>query len=191
MKWNKYFFTICFAFIASQSFAQGTLGVKGGLTFNTIKSHLSSENLNGWEAGLYSKARISDKFYFQPEIDYAIRGGKMSFGDSSFTVTMQTVNVRFIGIYNITEWFYVGAGPYFSYVLSAKENIEYVKPSYFSPFAVGLNFTAAFEIGLFTIALRYDDGLTLITRDADPEIEGNLLHDSKTRSLEVMLAVGF
>jgi hypothetical protein len=184
---------ICLVYfvLVFNAYSQASLGVRGGILYSHLKSPLTSENIIGWEAGIFSKADIGGGAFFQPELDYSEKGGKQFYNDSSFTLRMQYASLRILGGYNFTDWLFAGAGPYFSYLVKSKQDKEFVKPSYFSPLAFGLVFTAGVEIEPVTLALRYDSGLTLITTQSDPEVAGNVLQNSKTRAIQLSAAISF
>jgi hypothetical protein len=185
---------VCLVFFAAilKTYSQASIGVRGGILYGHLKSPLRSENIIGWEAGVFSKAEIGEGgAYFQPELDYSQKGGKQFYNDSSFVLRMQYASFRLLGIYNFTDWLFAGAGGYFSYLVKTDQDKEFVKPSYFSPLAAGLVFTGGVQIEAITLALRYDLGGTLITKQSDPEIAGNVLQDSKTRALQLTAGVSF
>jgi len=187
-------FVVCLLFCAAvlKTYSQAAIGVRGGVLYSHLKSPLHSENIIGWEAGVFSKAEIGEGgAYFQPELDYSEKGGKQFLHDSSFVLRMQYASVRLLGLYNFTEELFAGAGGYFSFLVKANQNKEFVKPSYFFPFAAGLVFTAGVQIKSVVLALRYDSGGTVITKQADPEVAGNALQDSKTRALQLTAGVSF
>ena len=185
---------ICLVFFAAvlKTYSQATVGVRGGILYSHLKSPLPAETLNGWEAGVFSKAEIGEgEVYFQPEIDYSAKGGKITYHDSTFVLRMQYASVRLLGVYNFTDWLYAGGGGYFSFLVKQEQDKEFVNPSYFFPFAVGVVFTAGVEIKFITLAVRYDSGLTVLTKQADPEIAGNALQDAKIKALQLTLGVSF
>jgi hypothetical protein len=186
-------FIICLLFFATivKSYSQASLGVRGGVLYAHLKSELPSENIIGWEAGIFSKAELGEGPFLQPELDYSQKGGKQTAGDSSFTLRMQYASFRLLGGYNFTEALFAAGGFYFSYLVKTEQDKEFVKPSYFSPLAAGAVATAGVQVSAFTFALRYDWGLTFITKQSDPEIAGNILQNSKTRAVQLTAGVSF
>jgi hypothetical protein len=186
-------FIVCLVFFAAifKSYSQASIGVRGGILYSHLKSPLPSEDIMGWEAGVFSKADLGGGAFFQPELDYSQKGGKQTYNDSSFTLKMQYASLRLLGGYNFTEALFAGAGPYVSYLVKTEQDKEFVKPSYFSPLAAGVVFTAGVQLSVVTLAVRYDSGLTLITAQSDPEIDGNVLQDSKTRAIQFTAGVSF
>jgi hypothetical protein len=180
-------------FLASfvKSYSQASLGVRGGVLYAHLESQLPSENIVGWEAGVFSKAELGEGPFLQPELDYSQKGGKQTLNDSTSTLRMQYVSFRLLGGYNFTDALFAGAGFYVSYLVKTTQDKEFVKPSYFSPLAAGAVATAGVQFSSLTLALRYDWGLTLITKQNDPEIAGNVLQNSKTRALQLTAGVSF
>jgi hypothetical protein len=190
----KKIFIVSLVFFAAalKTYSQASLGVRGGVLYCHLKTPLPSENIIGWEAGVFSKAELGEGgTYLQPELDYSQKGGKQSYNDSSFTLRMQYASFRLLGVYNFTERLFAGGGPYVSYLVKTKQDKEFVKPSYFSPLAAGVVFTAGVELLPVTLALRYDFGLTLITTEGDPEVAGNILQNSKTRAMQLTAGISF
>jgi hypothetical protein len=104
---------------------------------------------------------------------------------------IQYASLRLLGGYNFTEALFAAAGLYASYLVKTEQDKGFVKPSYFSPMAAGAIFAAGVQISAFTVALRYDAGLTLITKHSDPEISGNILQNSRTRAVQLTAGVSF
>jgi hypothetical protein len=183
--------SILFFAVVFKTYSQATVGFRGGVLYAHLKSPLPSENIIGWEAGVFSKAELGDGPFIQPELDYSQKGGKQTLNDSSFTLRMQYASLRLLGGYNFTDALFAGAGFYLSYLVKTEQDKEFIKPSYFSPLAAGAVTTAGVQFDAFTLALRYDWGLTLITKQNDPEMAGNILQDSKTRAVQLTAGVSF
>jgi hypothetical protein len=192
MKTLFFSFILLFAVVFKAN-SQASVGVRGGILYAHLKSELPSENIMGWEAGVYSKAELGEGPcpFIQPELDYSQKGGKQSYHDSTFTLKMQYASFRLLGGYNFTDNFFAGGGFYVSYLVKTEQDRQLVKPSYFSPLAAGAVVTTGVQLSLLTLALRYDWGLTLITKQNDPEIAGNALENSKTRALQFTIGVSF
>lgn len=184
---------ILLLFIGKLSFSQASLGLKAGAGIFSIQSELKSKSMFAWEAGFFSYADLSDKINLQPEIDFSDKGGEVSFADSSYTIHLQSANMRFIVSYLFNDHFSAGAGPYFSYMFMARQNKELVPKSWYSPFGVGLNVAASAYAGDWIFSIRYDKSLTLLTRDNDVEISKsfNPLKGSHVNGFSLVVCVGF
>jgi hypothetical protein len=187
---------ICLLFFVAviKTYPQASVGFRGGVLYAHLKSPLPSENIVGWEAGVFSKAELGDETggpFLQPELDYSQKGGKQTYNDSSFTLRMQYASFRLLGGYDFTDAFFGAAGFYVSYLFNTEQDKQFVKPSYFSPLAAGAVVTAGVQVSALTFAVRYDWGLTLITKQNDPEIAGNILQNSKTRAVQFTAGVSF
>ena len=184
---------ICLLFLTSifKTYSQATIGFRGGILYAHLKTPLPSENIMGWEGGIYSKAELGEGPFIEPELDYSQKGGKQTYHDTTFTLKMQYASLRLLGGYNFTDNLFAAGGFYVSYLVKTQQDVEVVRPSYFSPLAAGAVVTAGVQFSAFTLALRYDWGLTLITQQNDPEKADSPLKDSKTRAVQLTAGVSF
>lgn len=175
------------------AFSQASQGIKAGGGLFNIHSSIKSEAIPSWEAGFFSVADISEHVVLQPEIDYSNKGGKVSFDDTVYTIHLQSANVRFIVSYLFNERFSLGLGPCFSYMFHAQQNKTLIPGSWYSPFGVGFNGVAAVNAGLWIFSIRYDQSVTLLTRDGDVEISKsfNPLKSSHVNGISLVVCVGF
>ena len=190
----KNVFIVCLLFLAavSKAYPQASAGVRGGILYSHLKGPLPTSTITGWEVGVFSKAEIGEGgAYFQPEIDYSLKGGKVAYHDSSFVLRMQYASVRLLGIYNFTDWLYAGGGGFFSFLVKTDQDKEFVKPDYFFPFALGVVLTTGVQMSFVTLGVRYDSGLSVLTKQADPEVAGNALQNEKIKALQLTLGVSF
>lgn len=171
-----------------------TFGVKAGVAFPnmTISSGSTSVSFDAktsFYVGGTAEFAVSDVISIQPGLTFISKGTKLnnSFGfeDSEFGTTEKvTLNFNYLELpVNVLANFklngsgkiFVGAGPYFAYVLNAngkygsiKEDIKFGKDeSEFKRTDFGLNFLAGYQLnnGL-NIHAGYGLGLSSIT-DAD------------------------
>ena len=179
--------------ISETAFSQASAGFKAGGGLFNINSSFKSEALPSWEAGFFSVADISEHVILQPEIDYSDKGGKVTFEDTVCKVHLQSANVRIIVSYLFNDRFSLGAGPYFSYMFKASQSKVIVPKSWYSPFGVGFNAAASVNAGLWIFSVRYDQSLTLLTRDGDVEISKsvNPLKSSHVSGFSFVVCVGF
>ncbi len=179
--------------ISETAFSQASAGFKAGGGLFNINSALKSEALPSWEAGFFSVADISEHVILQPEIDYSDKGGKVTFEDTVCKVHLQSANVRIIVSYLFNDRFSLGAGPYFSYMFKASQSKVIVPKSWYSPFGVGFNAAASVNAGLWIFSVRYDQSLTLLTRDGDVEISKSInpLKSSHVSGFSLVVCVGF
>ena len=179
--------------ISETAFSQASAGFKAGGGLFNINSSFKSEALPSWEAGFFSVADISEHVILQPEIDYSDKGGKVTFEDTVCKVHLQSANVRIIVSYLFNDRFSLGAGPYFSYMFKASQSKVIVPKSWYSPFGVGFNAAASVNAGLWIFSVRYDQSLTLLTRDGDVEISKSInpLKSSHVSGFSLVVCVGF
>ncbi|MBK9541549.1 MAG: outer membrane beta-barrel protein [Bacteroidetes bacterium] len=179
--------------ISETAFSQASAGFKAGGGLFNINSSFKSEALPSWEAGFFSVADISEHVILQPEIDYSDKGGKVTFEDTVCNVHLQSANVRILVSYLFNDRFSLGAGPYFSYMFKASQSKVIVPKSWYSPFGVGFNAAASVNAGLWIFSVRYDQSLTLLTRDGDVEISKSInpLKSSHVSGFSLVVCVGF
>src|SRR5690242_13006664 len=147
MKTIFIYFLLFFAVIFKVH-SQASIGVRGGILYAHLKSELPSENIMGWEAGVFSKAELGEGPFLQPELDYSQKGGKQTYGDSSFTLKMQYASFRLLAGYNFTDNLFAGGGFYVSYLAKTEQDKQVIKPSYFSPLAAGAVVTAGVQLSV-------------------------------------------
>jgi hypothetical protein len=175
---------------SSVCFSQASMGVKiGGGLYNIsgIKSNYST----GYEGGFFSKAELGKKISLLVELDYSDKKSEVAVRDTSHTLELNFVNVRFSLSYDFSDHFFVAAGPSFSYVIEAKQSPKLIPASYFTHFAVGLDPCAGFETNRFLFLLRYEAGLTVLTLESTPEAAGNALTGTHFNGFKLVAGVKF
>lgn len=187
------FFVLMLAIIPDLAFPQASSGFKAGAGLFSIHNSFSNTQQFAWQAGFFSQADLSDHFTLQPELDYAERRNTMVAADSSVSLILRSVNLRFLGFYRFNDHFLIGAGPYFGYILQAKQSPVWIDKSWFNPFCLGLNAAATLQFYPVMFSLRYDTGLTLLTRDNATEVVKTLnpFNGSHTGGLELIVSFGF
>lgn len=109
-------------------------GLKAGINYGKTKSSESDYNkyidpVIGPHFGVFADICITEKFSVQPELLYSNVGFKIS-GNTDYMGYEYKGKLNYLSIpimakYNIKDGFYLEAGPYFGYLLSAKETEEF------------------------------------------------------------------
>ncbi|MFD0792281.1 porin family protein [Mucilaginibacter litoreus] len=132
---KKILLSICCAFAVSATFAQTpTVGIKGGLNLasltsssNTSSSSITTGTLTSFSAGIFVDFKAGSNWSVQPALLYTGKGAKESgeFDETNITIKAKInyLQLPLNFVYNVNSvagTFYIGAGPYLGYGLSAK-----------------------------------------------------------------------
>ena len=109
-----------------------TFGIEGGLNIATMdEQYYQNDNAYAYKAGLRLGAIVSipinENFYLEPGLFYAANGAKTSYNDGRYsgtsTLNINSLEIPLNVIYKFGEpgdnRFFVGAGPYIAYNISA------------------------------------------------------------------------
>lgn len=169
-------------------------GFKSGLNLSIFSTSINSDASMkpGFHLGLYMRTKISNKFWFRPEVYFSAQGQKdnyVTFNGSSSGTT--TTSVNYI---NVPLLFEAGGklklqfGPQFGFLLSAKEkgtidgdavndDLKDVMKKSDVSLAFGLGFDPAKNVNL---GVRYNLGLTQIFDVPDgvdfPKVSNRVFH---------------
>jgi hypothetical protein len=155
-------------------------GIKAGANFSTITGDDADdvETLIAFYAGFFYNVMISEMFSIQPELVYSGQGAKFKDSDNA-RLKLNYLNLSGILRYNTKSGFFVGTGPQFGILLSAKikdDNTtvdfkEFVKSTDFAwAFLLGYEFASGF--GLYG---RYNLGLANISEDSDGDVKNSVI----------------
>lgn len=110
-----------------------TYGAKAGLNYGKTKSSESDYNeyidpVFGPHFGAFADIGVSEKFSVQPELLYSPVGFKITNNSDymgyNYKGKLHYLSIPIMAKYNVKEGFFLEAGPYFGYLLSAKESEE-------------------------------------------------------------------
>jgi hypothetical protein len=128
----KKIFTLLLIHLSFFSFAQVSVGVKGGLNLSSIAvkndpsgDFLKKENIKtsvGFHAGVYLQVPLSAKFSLMPELQFTKRGFKYNESDPqpNTRVNLNYLELPVLLSYSPIEWLGVDLGPNAAYCVSAK-----------------------------------------------------------------------
>lgn len=175
--------------LAAGAQAQTTWGLKAGVTMPKINSSVKSEGLksttNFYVTG-FADITLSESFSIQPGLSYQGKGSKTEIidedGKIKSTINLSYLEIPVNAIYYIpagTGKFFIGAGPYAAYGLSAKvkmgkesEKIEWGKEDGFKRFDFGINTMVGYKLaGGFLINAGYGIGLMDMLHDNDSDVK--------------------
>ncbi|WP_207429344.1 porin family protein [Pedobacter sp. SYSU D00535] len=170
-------------FIAHAQLPSFDLGIKAGANLASLKGDVaSSENRLGYQAGVW--ARIGGLgFYVQPEAYLGSKGGKFEQEDQNFSgkVNFTTLDVPVlvgnkIGTNNFNIRFM--AGPIFSFLL--KEDVEKAATDFrgYRDQTIGAQLGAGVDLGNLAVDLRFEKGLSNISKSGQYDQKQNLWHFS-------------
>lgn len=190
-----------------------SFGLKAGVNYGKIKSSESAENdynnpVLGPLFGIVADIPIDEKFSVQPELLYFPAGYFFDYSADGFTSEykgkLNYLSIPIMGKYEVKDGFYLEAGPYISYLLSATEDVEtdfgeeyLIKSSesedvkeYFKSIDFGLGIGAGYEMesGLYFNA-RYIFGLADINNQDMTEYK--FYHSSQVNNNFFMMTLGF
>lgn len=187
-------------------------GIKGGLNLSQLyveQPTVKDESMKvGINLGVFGKIPISNFLAVQPEVLYSSAGSKITYGGSDLEniLGIQPGEVRFnlnyvqvpIALAVNLGPLNVHAGPYFSYLLSAKvkdlkssdlgsSDIGTLNTDDFNKMDYGVMFGVGFDVNAFTLGVRYNYGLREI---GNTGIAGQLTENSKNGVGQIYIGIG-
>jgi hypothetical protein len=157
------------------SFAQVSIGIKGGPNFANIDTEASPgenyENRTGWHLGAFAQFR-GEKIGFQPEILFSQQGSTLTYsGSPDLKANFSYVNIPLIVKLYTVAGINLQVGPQIGLLTSADYDDEDIKDE-----LKGTDFSLALGVGWdlpfgLTIDGRYNWGLSDIN---DSEVRGTL-----------------
>ncbi len=156
---KKIIFSFSFLLLGLISVTSQSFGVKAGYHNLIVSvevdvptgSESDSDGMSGFYVGVFGEFKISDKFFIQPEIQYA-RVSEDEFEINSLILPL-------LAKYYVVDKLSLQAGPLFDLILDRTGNLN--------SFGMGLAFGAAYDItDEFFVSSHYSAGLTNRTDDA-------------------------
>lgn len=183
---------IAFSFASK---AQTRLGFKGGVNFAnvTISSSgfsISPGSITSFHVGGVLESRLSDRIVVQPNLLFSQKGYSAEVsGFSSTKATLNYLELPVNFLYEASDYFTIGGGPYLGYALSGKSvsngvstDVEFGDGGQMKRADFGLNLTAGYEIldGLI-ISANYSFGLANISNEANSTAKNKVIGISITK----------
>jgi len=193
--------------VTSPVHCQIDLGIKAGLNNSTNVDNLETTNefendkeyRTGYHIGIVSNINLSEKFTINPEMLYSQKGYKnvsrvvytydaygnpLEYDESKYDVRLNYIVVPVLFGYEVVNNLYLYTGPEFGYLFNTNANFN-------NGFEFSLAGGTGYNIGRFTIELRYIHGLSSLTTDAQyTDIYGNPIDDPKFQNRLFQLSLG-
>lgn len=186
--------------IATFGFSQAQevkYGAKAGLNLATLSGDIEDLNSKiGFHIGAFAEIKFTEKFSFQPELLMSTQGAKYEYSESEIfggtefgfseesNLKLTYLNIPLMAKYYATSKFSLEVGPQIGFLVSAKEDYEYVETidgdvdysesedgidvkdnfksiDFGMNFGLGYNFTDNVSAGI-----RYNLGLSNILEDS-------------------------
>lgn len=185
---NKKLLFVFFVLLAftrgNNSFAQFSIGIKGGVNLSQLKTDFKTQSFGdnlqqsldtktGYVGGVY--VRFGKKFFIQPEFIFSAKGGSVNILKGGTTNSSQTVAIEYTNFdIPVLIGFKVGpirlnAGPMASFKVSDKGLDEALK-SYssnvsesFKNASYGYQAGGGVDLGALSLDLRYEGSLSEVT----------------------------
>jgi len=148
------------------------IGIKAGLNIYNIHYDTSPQDKSrtSFYAGLLGHIHINPHFGIQPEIVYSSQGSTDNFGGTNNSTCLGYINVPVMFQYFFDYGFRIQAGPQLGFLLSAKNVADGVSVDIKNQietvdFALGLGVSYVHVPSGFGVDLRYNYGLTDISKD--------------------------
>ena len=181
------------------SFGQVDIGLKEGLSINTITEGFSYSYSIGFNAGVLAKIPLKNKMYIQPEILYSVKGEhfpSLGFGGPASTGfhSAGTLNLNYLAVpllfgYRLVDKISIVAGPEFGFLLNANsyfDNSNHSVTSNFQNFDVGVDLGASYRLYKnFGIELRYYYGFKDLAKVTYTDPNGNPIESTTAGSNRV------
>ncbi|MFV7235983.1 MULTISPECIES: porin family protein [Flavobacterium] len=189
---KKYILTAVTVFVFALTNAQKVnFGAKAGLNVANLTGYFpDSSPLIGFNAGIFTEIKITDKFAVQPELLFSTQGNKMKIpvldASSVFLYSydgkwnLSYLNLPVMAKYYILDKLSIEAGPQIGLLLSAKAKYssdralpslntstsEYDIKNYLKSIDLGLNFGAVYDVSKnLSVNFRYNLGLANINNE--------------------------
>lgn len=148
-----------------------SFGIRGGVNANTfyLKSEGSGSDSRysltkpGFHVGGVANIQFNPNWSVQPQLLFAMKGGKLQQSGSSADFTFYTIDLPVNLLYHYNG-FFIGAGPNFSYGVSGKGKSGTSDFDLYDEAGVGDGKFKRFEIGVnSTLGFQFPSGLVLST----------------------------
>ena len=166
---------------AQTDYPESAFGIKGGVNLtNFYKDNITDKNgLIGFNAGLYGRFVITEGIAIQPELLYTTRGAEATYNNLIGTSTNRSsvnlgyVQVPVLLVVNILPFLNIHAGPYASYLVTAKNKYQSGNTDFqnqlnkdnYNRLDYGLSGGIGVDVNKFHVGARYDYGLATVGKE--------------------------
>lgn len=174
---------------ASAQLPSLNFGLKGGINISELKTDWAeSENRLGYQAGIWARVGAAG-LYVQPEAYLGSKGGEFTSDDATAAsfkakVNFTTLDVPVLigykfGLSKLNVHFMTG--PVVSFMLNKDTNSNYDEVKDYNNYknqTIGAQAGAGVDVGNITLDLRYEKGLSNISKSGQYDQKQNLWHIS-------------
>ncbi len=144
-------------------------GFKAGLNMSNFGgddadiSGFDKKSLLGFYGGVYYNIACGETFSFQPELVYSGQGVKYEYGGEEAKIVLGYINLTPLARFNTSSGFFVGVGPQFGFLMSAKTKADGEDDEDIKDDVKGIDIAAAIAAGYelasgFGFYARYNHG---------------------------------
>jgi hypothetical protein len=156
--------------------ANAQFGAKAALNISTYRGDdiEGASSLLGVNLGVYYNAALSENFSIEPQVDFSTEGVKAEGEDAKFKNSF--INLSVLARYNSSGGFFVGTGPQFGLMVSAKaeqSGVSVDADDFFKSTNISWALTTGFQppTSAFGGFIRYNFGLTNIFEAEDADVK--------------------
>lgn len=205
---KKLIFTAAVAMMAFAAQAQTSFGITGGINFQNINGEEEGDELDyklktGFLLGVNAEIPVADDFYFQPGLQFAVKGAK---GENDTKINLNYLELPLNFLYKplLGEGhLLLGFGPYLAYGIGGKikndtgdMDVEFksdVKEreentEYFAPFDAGANIFFGYEFSN-KLSLQLNTQLGFV--NMVPKDNGEKPEDTSMKNTGFGFSVGY
>jgi hypothetical protein len=179
--------------MVAQAVTAQKFGLKGGINIANMKFSASGINFSptslvGFQVGPVADFKLQNSLYFNTGLLYSLKGCKLEYQGESITDKFNYLEVPLNATYKFPlaekSNFFIEAGPYLAYALSAKEKVNgetediNFKDDGVKRFDYGIGFGAGVEYSSLVARLNYQLELANINDDSDTTVKNKVLQIS-------------
>lgn len=182
------------------------LGIKGGLNVsNMYANDVNTNNAKlGANGGLFLKVALIDRFSFQPELLYTMKGAELKYQNSFVSGTanfsLDYVEVPFLAVFNLTQNFNIQGGLYVASLTRVKIKNqddaglfdferEMLKED-FETIDYGFIIGMGGDFNNISIGIRYEIGLKTVGKERSFAGQIYRFPDARNSLLQFYLGIG-
>lgn len=168
---RKILIPLCLLLASNFIYAQTTVNPKFGYNYSYFSDNYEDRELegkSGWQIGLDFK--FGDKFYFAPGVHYfqsttLIEGvGNVDLTDNDIEFDISGLRIPAVFGIDLLEGKRIGlrayTGPNISFIMDNDEDAFLPSDALYNDFIVGYNGGLGIDIGIFTVDIEHEWGLT-------------------------------
>lgn len=185
----KFLFTTCFVCLSFAINAQEfNFGAKAGINISSISfgdADYTTSSVIGVHLGAFGNYTINDDIALQPELLFLTGGNTWKAGSTEGKIKTSHISIPVFLQYNISDVFYLEAGPQYNFLLSIKQSINDGDfndiERFYKSGTLGLGIGAGYDLSSLTpglkASLRYSRDLSRMNdKDVDADnLKGSMV----------------